>query len=69
MTDNVKTPTRPGSKWATGRRVKQEPLREKPGFYQGALVDPRAAQRASLAKPKPRPSSSRRRTTRPGSES
>ncbi len=60
MSDTAKTPSRPGSKWATGRRVKQEPLREKPGFFQGAMVDRQAAQRASMQKPTPRRSSSRR---------
>lgn len=63
MSENVKTPTRPGSKWATGRRVRQEGFHEKPGFRQGALVDRQAAQNASMQRPKPQ-----RRSNRQGGE-
>jgi hypothetical protein len=65
MTDQ-KVPTRPGSRWATGRRTQQEPFRERPGFHQGALVNPQAAARARLQTQKPRRSSSRRRTATSG---
>lgn len=58
-TPEVKVPTRPGSQWATGRRKRQDAPQEKPGFRQGALVNPRAAQSASLQKPKQRPSRNR----------
>jgi hypothetical protein len=44
----IKTPTRPGSKWATGRRLKMTPPRERPGFSKGALVDRRAVVREEL---------------------
>lgn len=47
-----KIPTRPGSKWATGKRVQQKPMREPPGFFRGALVDPAAAKRAAKAREK-----------------
>lgn len=67
MSATDKTPTRPGSKWATGRRrVLNDPPREKAGFHQGALVDPQAAARAALKprsrKPRAKSPSSRRRT-------
>lgn len=67
MSEDIKTPTRPGSKWATGkRRVLADPPRERPGFFQGALVNPQEAARAVLRKPSRKPraksKSSRRRT-------
>lgn len=49
----IKTPTRPGSKWATGRRrVLPHPPSERPGFHQGALVDRKAAVKAAMRKPR-----------------
>lgn len=49
----TKAPSRPGSKWATGRRrVLADAPREKPGFYQGALVDRMAASKAELRRGK-----------------
>lgn len=54
--DTKPTPTRPGSKWATGkRRVLKDAPRERPGFHQGALVDRKAASRAELRRGKAKP--------------
>jgi hypothetical protein len=38
MSDEQKVPTRPGSKWATGRRRAGEPPVERAGFSKGARV-------------------------------
>jgi hypothetical protein len=48
----IKTPTRPGSKWATGRRLKMTPPRERPGFAKGALVDRQTVAREELRRGK-----------------
>jgi len=47
----AKIPTRPGSRWATGRRHLIAPpkwLGEPPGFNRGALVDRKAHVKATL---------------------